>query len=72
MFEHSERLAIAYGLMKTKSPIVIRIVKNLRACEDCHEVTKIISKVYGREIVVRDRVRFHKFVDGTCSCKDYW
>lgn len=72
LFEHSERLAIAYGLMKTKSPIVIRIVKNLRACEDCHEVTKIISKVYGREIVVRDRVRFHKFVDGTCSCKDYW
>ncbi|OVA05808.1 Pentatricopeptide repeat [Macleaya cordata] len=70
--EHSERLAIAYGLLKTKAPTVIRIVKNLRVCGDCHEVTKIISKVYEREIIVRDRVRFHRFFNGTCSCKDYW
>ncbi|PIA50144.1 hypothetical protein AQUCO_01300702v1 [Aquilegia coerulea] len=70
--EHSERLAIAYGLLKTKSPVVIRVAKNLRVCPDCHEVTKIISKVYEREIIVRDRVRFHRFVDGACSCKDYW
>ncbi|WRX25647.1 Pentatricopeptide repeat - like 10 [Theobroma cacao] len=70
--EHSERLAIAYGLLKTKAPAPIRIVKNLRICSDCHEVTKIISKIYEREIIVRDRVRFHKFVNGTCSCIDYW
>lgn len=70
--EHSERLAIAYGLLKTKAPAVIRIVKNLRVCGDCHEVTKIISKIYEREIIVRDRVRFHKFVNGTCSCRDFW
>ncbi|KAK9065772.1 hypothetical protein SSX86_015173 [Deinandra increscens subsp. villosa] len=70
--EHSERLAIAYGMLKTKVPVVIRIVKNLRVCEDCHEVTKIISRVYEREIVVRDRVRFHRFVGGACSCRDIW
>lgn len=70
--EHSERLAIAYGLLKTRAPAIIRVVKNLRICSDCHEVTKIISKLYEREIVVRDRVRFHRFVDGNCSCKDYW
>ncbi|CAI9259560.1 unnamed protein product [Lactuca saligna] len=70
--EHSERLAIAYGILKTKAPVVIRVVKNLRVCGDCHEVTKIISKIYEREIVVRDRVRFHRFVGGTCSCKDIW
>ncbi|KAI3678064.1 hypothetical protein L6452_37343 [Arctium lappa] len=70
--EHSERLAIAYGIIKTKAPAVIRVVKNLRVCDDCHEVTKIISRVYEREIVVRDRVRFHRFVDGACSCKDIW
>lgn len=70
--EHSERLAIAYGLLKTKAPIVIRVVKNLRACVDCHEVTKIISKLYSREIIVRDRVRFHKFVGGICTCNDFW
>ncbi|XWS66361.1 hypothetical protein CRYUN_Cryun05aG0192800 [Craigia yunnanensis] len=70
--EHSERLALAYGLLKTKAPVPIRIVKNLRVCSDCHEVTKIISKIYEPEIIVRDRVRFHKFVNGACSCRDYW
>ncbi|KAL9275189.1 Pentatricopeptide repeat-containing protein, partial [Drosera capensis] len=44
LVEHSERLAIAYGLMKIKAPGTIRIVKNLRVCDDCHEVTKTISK----------------------------
>ncbi|CAK9183250.1 unnamed protein product [Ilex paraguariensis] len=70
--EHSERLAIAFGLLKTKAPVVIRVVKNLRVCGDCHEVTKIISKLYEREIIVRDRVRFHKFVNGACSCREFW
>ncbi|GER57169.1 pentatricopeptide repeat (PPR) superfamily protein [Striga asiatica] len=72
LWEHSERLAIAYGLLRTKAPMVIRVVKNLRVCVDCHEVTKKISKLYAREIVVRDRIRFHKFVGGVCSCEDFW
>ncbi|CAA6669191.1 unnamed protein product [Spirodela intermedia] len=70
--EHSERLAIAYGMMKTAPPVAIRVVKNLRVCVDCHEVTKIISREFDREIVVRDRVRFHRFVGGVCSCGDFW
>ncbi|PON91720.1 DYW domain containing protein [Trema orientale] len=70
--EHSERLAVAYGLWKTKAPAVIRVVNNLRICGDCHEVMKIVSKIYEREIIVRDRFRFHKFVNGSCTCKDYW
>ncbi|XP_058097873.1 pentatricopeptide repeat-containing protein At1g08070, chloroplastic-like [Magnolia sinica] len=69
---HSEKLAIAFGLMHTGPHATIRIVKNLRVCSDCHNVTKLISKVYGREIIVRDRNRFHHFTDGTCSCMDYW
>lgn len=72
LWEHSERLAIAYGLLKTKAPVTIRVVKNLRVCEDCHEVTKTISKLYKREIIVRDRIRFHRFVNGVCSCQDFW
>ncbi|KAH6772137.1 hypothetical protein C2S51_010541 [Perilla frutescens var. frutescens] len=72
LWEHSERLAIAYGLLKTKEYVTIRIVKNLRVCEDCHEVTKTISRLYNREIIVRDRIRFHKFVNGVCSCQDFW
>ncbi|XP_008797548.2 pentatricopeptide repeat-containing protein At3g62890-like [Phoenix dactylifera] len=69
---HSEKLAIAFGLMNTSSGTPIRIVKNLRVCRDCHHATKFISKVYDREIIVRDRIRFHHFKDGYCSCKDYW
>ncbi|KAH7673834.1 TPR-like protein [Dioscorea alata] len=69
---HSERLAIAFALMNTSPGMPIRIVKNLRVCADCHLVTKLISKIYDREITVRDRSRFHHFRDGSCSCKDYW
>jgi len=69
---HSEKLAIAFGLMKLDPGATIRLSKNLRVCTDCHSATKLISKVYNREIVVRDRNRFHHFKDGTCSCNDYW
>ncbi|KAJ4958450.1 hypothetical protein NE237_025561 [Protea cynaroides] len=69
---HSEKLAIAFALLNTKPGSPIRIVKNLRVCRDCHSATKFISKVYSREIVVRDRNRFHHFRDGSCSCNDFW
>lgn len=69
---HSEKLAIAFGLLNTAPGTPIRIVKNLRVCRDCHQVTKFISKVYDRVIIVRDRTRYHHFKDGICSCKDYW
>ncbi|XP_015696460.2 pentatricopeptide repeat-containing protein At5g66520-like [Oryza brachyantha] len=70
--EHSEKLAVAFGLLNTRRGDVIRIVKNLRICEDCHYVMKVISEVYDRVIVVRDRNRFHHFKNGSCSCLDYW
>lgn len=70
--QHSEKLAIAFGLIKTKPETTIRIFKNLRVCEDCHTVLKLISKIYAREIIVRDRTRFHLFKEGKCSCRDYW
>ncbi|KAL5783136.1 hypothetical protein ACOSP7_008165 [Xanthoceras sorbifolium] len=69
---HSEKLAIAFALLKTPPGTLIRIVKNLRVCSDCHSATKFISKIYNREIVVRDRNRFHHFKDGFCSCGDFW
>lgn len=31
------RLAIAYGLLRSKAPATIRAVKNLRICGDFHE-----------------------------------
>ncbi|XP_023728818.1 pentatricopeptide repeat-containing protein At5g66520 [Lactuca sativa] len=69
---HSERIAVAFGLLRIPFGKVIRVVKNLRTCDDCHNAMKIISKVYEREIVMRDRNRFHHFKNGVCSCKDYW
>lgn len=69
---HSERLAIAYALINTPEGSPILIMKNLRACTDCHAAIKFISKIVKREITVRDSSRFHHFRDGFCSCKDYW
>lgn len=69
---HSEKLALCYGLMRDGTGSCIHINKNLRVCEDCHTFIKLASKVYEREIVVRDRTRFHHYKDGVCSCKDYW
>ncbi|KAL6893980.1 hypothetical protein ACP4OV_008078 [Aristida adscensionis] len=69
---HSEKLAIAFGLISTPEKTTLRIMKNLRVCNDCHTAIKFISKVVDREIIVRDATRFHHFRDGFCSCKDYW
>ncbi|KAF6147074.1 hypothetical protein GIB67_036793 [Kingdonia uniflora] len=72
LYLHSEKLAIAYGLISTSPQAPLRIVKNLRVCGDCHLVAKLVSRVYDREIVLRDRYRFHNFKDGSCSCMDFW
>lgn len=69
---HSEKLAIAFGLIGLPAGEPIRIFKNLRVCDDCHLATKYISAIEGREIIVRDTTRFHHFHDGKCSCGDYW
>lgn len=71
--QHSEKLALCLGLLLTPPHAPLRITKNLRVCGDCHAVTKKISKLYQRDIVVRDRSRFHHFTpDGCCSCNDFF
>ncbi|KAM1038606.1 hypothetical protein FF1_033268 [Malus domestica] len=69
---HSEKLAIAFGLIAISPPSPIRIMKNLRICNDCHMAAKLISKAFDRDIVVRDRHLFHHFKQGSCSCNDFW
>ncbi|KAK1360172.1 Pentatricopeptide repeat-containing protein [Heracleum sosnowskyi] len=69
---HSERLAIAFGLISTPPGSKLLITKNLRVCEDCHVAIKFISKITQREIIIRDVNRYHHFKDGICSCSDYW
>ncbi|XP_061376341.1 putative pentatricopeptide repeat-containing protein At5g52630 [Gastrolobium bilobum] len=72
LLNHSERIAVAYSLLTspTGKPIIVK--KNLRVCSDCHSALKYISKVTGRNIIVRDISRFHHFSNGSCSCGDYW
>ncbi|CAM8995888.1 unnamed protein product [Rhodiola kirilowii] len=69
---HSEKLAVAYGLLSTRDGEALLVVKNLRICGDCHNAIKFISIVAKREITIRDALRFHCFKDGRCSCGDYW
>ncbi|KAJ4967737.1 hypothetical protein NE237_014438 [Protea cynaroides] len=69
---HSEKLATAYGILKTSPGTEIRVSKNLRTCHDCHGWMKMVSRVLKRVIIVRDRIRFHRFENGLCSCGDYW
>ena len=69
---HSEKLAVALGLISTSPGTPLRVIKNLRICDDCHEAMKFISSFEGRELSIRDTNRFHHFRDGKCSCGDYW
>ncbi|CAM8888332.1 unnamed protein product [Rhodiola kirilowii] len=68
---HSEKLALAFGLLKSPDS-TLRIIKNLRVCRDCHIFFKFASLVYDRNITLRDRTRFHHFARGHCSCNDFW
>lgn len=72
LLHHSERLAMALGHMCLPPKAPLRVIKNLRVCNDCHVATKYLSKIMEREIIVRDATRFHHFKDGICSCGDYW
>ncbi|XP_054808351.1 pentatricopeptide repeat-containing protein At2g01510, mitochondrial isoform X2 [Prosopis cineraria] len=69
---HSEKLAIAFALINVGPERPIRVIKNLRICDDCHTFSKFVSQISLREIIMRDKIRFHNFRNGVCSCKDFW
>ncbi|CAJ1970646.1 unnamed protein product [Sphenostylis stenocarpa] len=70
---HTEKLALAFALIDSHhTPQILRIVKNLRMCKDCHDTAKYISLAYGCEIYLSDSNCLHHFKDGHCSCRDYW
>ncbi|WJX60153.1 hypothetical protein P8452_45389 [Trifolium repens] len=76
LFHHSEKMALVFAIMNEASHPsgvnVIKIMKNIRICVDCHNFMKLASKLFQKEIVVRDSNRFHHFKYATCSCNDYW
>ncbi|THU64303.1 hypothetical protein C4D60_Mb01t25030 [Musa balbisiana] len=69
---HSERLAVAFGIIATPQGTPIKVFKNLRICGDCHTAFKFFSRITQRVIIVRDSSRFHHFKEGSCSCGNYW
>ncbi|KAG0449949.1 hypothetical protein HPP92_027011 [Vanilla planifolia] len=72
LWNHSEKLALAFGIMFVPDECPITVFKNLRVCGDCHLVYKLVSRLICREIILRDSYRFHHFRGGTCTCSDYW
>ncbi|KAL6176741.1 hypothetical protein ACLB2K_053374 [Fragaria x ananassa] len=68
---HSEKLAIAFGLLNTPNAAPIRVIKNISMCRDCHSFVKFVSLLTSREITIRDSKRLHKFLNGKCSCGDF-
>ena len=70
---HGEKLAFAFSLTKKPNGVSsIRIMKNIRICDDCHVFLKLASIAVARPIIIRDSSKFHHFFGGKCSCKDHW
>ncbi|KAK2971827.1 hypothetical protein RJ640_005953 [Escallonia rubra] len=68
---HSEKLAVAFGLLNTPNGSPIRVMKSISMCRACHSFFKFISILTARDIIIRDSKRLHKFVNGHCSCGDF-
>ncbi|KAK7276001.1 hypothetical protein RIF29_17131 [Crotalaria pallida] len=70
---HSEKLAFAFAFIGShRPPQVLRIIKKLRMCKDCHDTAKYLSLAHGCEIYLSDSNCLHHFKGGHCSCRDYW
>ncbi|XP_058068313.1 putative pentatricopeptide repeat-containing protein At5g40405 [Magnolia sinica] len=45
LFNHSEKMVIAFGIMRLGANLPIHVLKNLRVCRDCHSAIKLIAKI---------------------------
>ncbi|XP_029126452.1 pentatricopeptide repeat-containing protein At5g52850, chloroplastic [Cajanus cajan] len=66
---HSEQLALAFGVLCLPTMAPVRINKNSLICTHCHSFIMLVTQFFDREIIVRDRKRFHFFKEGQCSCR---
>ncbi|XWS71147.1 hypothetical protein CRYUN_Cryun03dG0114100 [Craigia yunnanensis] len=74
LFHHSEKMALAFAITNEGNlhcRSVIRILKNIRICVDCHNFMKLASDFLQKEIIVGDSNSFHHFKNKICSCNDY-
>ncbi|KHN12930.1 Pentatricopeptide repeat-containing protein, chloroplastic [Glycine soja] len=68
---HSEQLALVFGVLSVPTSAPIRKNKNSLICTHCHSFIMLVTQFVDREIIVRDRKRFHFFKDGQCSCRGH-
>ncbi|XP_021291797.1 pentatricopeptide repeat-containing protein At5g52850, chloroplastic [Herrania umbratica] len=68
-YYHSEKLAVAFGLLNTPSKIPIHIIKNNSICRNCHDFITFVTDLVDKEIIVREGNRLHSFRKGQCSCR---
>ncbi|KAL8159232.1 hypothetical protein V2J09_000769 [Rumex salicifolius] len=69
---HTEKLAICCGIISLNGSTTIRVSKNIRMCIDCHTSAKLLTKIIGRDIFVKDAGFYHHIKEGVCSCRDKW
>ncbi|XP_074586073.1 pentatricopeptide repeat-containing protein At4g35130, chloroplastic [Curcuma longa] len=69
---HSVKLAVVFGLISSPVGIPVLVKKNGRICNRSHQAIKLISGFNGREIIVGDTKIYHHFINGRCTCGDYW
>lgn len=69
LFYHSAKLAATFQLLTAKPGKIVRVMKNVVLCGDCHTFLKYVSIVTKREIHLRDTSGFHCFINGQCSCR---
>ncbi|XP_021761619.1 pentatricopeptide repeat-containing protein At3g47530-like [Chenopodium quinoa] len=69
---HSEKLAIAFGVLSTPPSTTIRVANSAQICDDCHNFAKVFSAVYNRKLIISDPNRIHHFREGKCSCDYCW
>ncbi|KAL5175841.1 Pentatricopeptide repeat-containing protein, mitochondrial [Glycine soja] len=70
--KHSEKIALAFGLLVSNADMPLVIIKNLQISQDCLNTAKFVSLIEKCTITIRDSKRFHHFSDASCSCGDYW
>lgn len=68
---HSEKFAVAFGLLNTAEAAPVRITKSVSMHKNCHDFMKVVSSITGRKIIIQASKWLHKFADGRCSCGDY-
>ncbi|XP_047981514.1 pentatricopeptide repeat-containing protein At4g01030, mitochondrial [Salvia hispanica] len=69
LLSHTEKRAITFGLIQTKTNTPVRVIKNTTICADCHTFAEYTSLLRKREIILKDGIRFHHFKEGKCSCR---